>query len=219
MSSFGIFICACPSATCLIITGHFQKTKHPDPQNTNKSKRKPKFYPLFSEGARGEELVAHLPGRHPCQCLATKHQLINNCTSCGRIVCAQEGSGPCYFCGQLVCSKEERRTIELGTKQARKLYNRLLHIPWAPGTEEPLYRVRKRTTKEAEEATSKRKDLPNDSTELSSLDHGDKITPESIDFATGIDGGDVDSVDNLEVFAFATGAQQRLEEGKHTVII
>ena len=34
-----------------------------------------------------------LPGRHPCQCLAQKHKLVNNCSSCGRIVCEQEGSG------------------------------------------------------------------------------------------------------------------------------
>lgn len=41
-------------------------------------------------------------GRHACECQACRHPLINNCTSCGRIVCGQEGSGPCLFCGQLV---------------------------------------------------------------------------------------------------------------------
>ncbi|KAG5447719.1 Activating signal cointegrator 1 [Clonorchis sinensis] len=105
-----------------------------------RKKQKPKFYPLFTEGARGDHLVSLLPGRHPCQCLATKHQLVSNCTNCGRIVCAQEGSGPCFFCGNLVCSKEERDKIALGTKQAVKLKNRLLHAPWAPGTQTPPYR-------------------------------------------------------------------------------
>ena len=42
-----------------------------------------------------------LPGRNPCQCQAQKHDLVNNCTKCGRIVCKQEGSGPCLFCSQL----------------------------------------------------------------------------------------------------------------------
>ncbi|TGZ65403.1 hypothetical protein CRM22_005883 [Opisthorchis felineus] len=105
-----------------------------------RKKQKPKFYPLFTEGARGDHLVSLLPGRHPCQCLATKHQLVSNCTNCGRIICAQEGSGPCFFCGNLVCPKEERDKIALGTKQAVKLKNRLLHAPWAPGTQTPPYR-------------------------------------------------------------------------------
>ncbi|TPP65807.1 Activating signal cointegrator [Fasciola gigantica] len=182
-----------------------EKTKHSEAQNTNKSKRKLKFYPLFSEGARGEELVAHLPGRHPCQCLATKHQLINNCTSCGRIVCTQEGSGPCYFCGHLVCSKEEKQIIGLGTKQALKLQNRLLQVPWAPGTEEPLYRVRKRAAKVAVAAAWKEKEL--------SLDSTNKTSPEVGDYFPGTGDEYVDAADELEAYTLATGAQQRLEEG------
>lgn len=49
-----------------------------------------------------DKLAVLLPGRHSCECLAQKHTLINNCISCGRIVCEQEGSGPCLFCGSLV---------------------------------------------------------------------------------------------------------------------
>lgn len=41
-------------------------------------------------------------GRHKCNCQASKHGLINNCLNCGRIVCKQEGSGPCVVCGELV---------------------------------------------------------------------------------------------------------------------
>lgn len=107
---------------------------------TSKTKRRPKFHPFFCEGARGDKFVSLLPGRHPCQCLATKHQLVNNCTACGRIVCSQEGSGPCYFCGQVVCTKEESRIISLGTKQAVKLSNRLSQLAWAPGVKTPPYR-------------------------------------------------------------------------------
>lgn len=40
-----------------------------------------------------------LPGKFQCQCHATKHKLINNCVNCGRIVCEQEGEGPCQTCG------------------------------------------------------------------------------------------------------------------------
>ncbi|KAI6683079.1 hypothetical protein NL676_028992 [Syzygium grande] len=30
------------------------------------------------------------------------HRLVSNCLSCGKIVCEQEGEGPCQFCGALV---------------------------------------------------------------------------------------------------------------------
>ncbi|CAI7926915.1 unnamed protein product [Closterium sp. NIES-54] len=38
----------------------------------------------------------------PCECQAAIHHLVNNCLACGRIVCEQEGEGPCKFCGALV---------------------------------------------------------------------------------------------------------------------
>src|SRR5687767_9338953 len=47
-------------------------------------------------------------GRNLCNCQARIHGLVLNCLSCGRIVCQQEGSGPCMYCGNLVCTKEER---------------------------------------------------------------------------------------------------------------
>ncbi|KAL8153593.1 hypothetical protein V2J09_011353 [Rumex salicifolius] len=38
----------------------------------------------------------------PCSCQARRHRLVSNCLSCGKIVCEQEGEGPCNFCGSLV---------------------------------------------------------------------------------------------------------------------
>lgn len=55
-----------------------------------------KYNPVTDSG----EVI--LPGRHACNCEATKHALINNCLNCGRIVCEQERSGPCFTCGHLV---------------------------------------------------------------------------------------------------------------------
>lgn len=50
------------------------------------------YVPLMS--MEGQSRVStHLPGRHPCQCLAQKHSLINNCVECGRIVCSQVLAG------------------------------------------------------------------------------------------------------------------------------
>jgi hypothetical protein len=33
-----------------------------------------------------------------CECQASKHSLVRNCLECGRVICAQEGPGPCLFC-------------------------------------------------------------------------------------------------------------------------
>lgn len=67
-----------------------------------------------------------LPGRHPCECLAQKHKLINNCISCGRIVCEQEGSGPCLFCGCLVCTREEQEILQRDSNKSQKLRKKLM---------------------------------------------------------------------------------------------
>lgn len=41
-------------------------------------------------------------GRQICYCQASKHNFVNNCVSCGKVVCEQEGQGPCLFCGAWV---------------------------------------------------------------------------------------------------------------------
>lgn len=65
-------------------------------------------------------------GRYKCDCEANRHALINNCLNCGRIVCIQEGSGPCFFCGELVCFPEEQILLRTNTKQADNLYKKLM---------------------------------------------------------------------------------------------
>ena len=39
------------------------------------------------------------PGRHPCSCNGRRFKLLYNCLSCGKVICEQEGEGPCLFCG------------------------------------------------------------------------------------------------------------------------
>ncbi|XP_043245105.1 activating signal cointegrator 1-like isoform X4 [Amphibalanus amphitrite] len=68
------------------------------------SGRRKKQVNVFSpEGA--DIASMKLPGRHRCDCQAAKHPLVTNCLSCGRIVCEQEGAGPCLFCGAMVGSE------------------------------------------------------------------------------------------------------------------
>uniref|UniRef100_A0A3Q0KSC9 Activating signal cointegrator 1 n=1 Tax=Schistosoma mansoni TaxID=6183 RepID=A0A3Q0KSC9_SCHMA len=161
-------------------------------QTAKKGRQKTKFYPLFCEGAQGDQLVSLLPGRHPCQCLATKHQLVNNCLNCGRIVCAQEGSGPCYYCGNLVCTIDEEYQLSQGiAKHSQKLRNKLSQAAWAPGTETPYYRRIRRAQKSKQESS------------------GGIISVDS----NSNDGLESDTDDNDLIKTSAQGAQIRLEQG------
>ena len=53
-------------------------------------KKKTKFVALYSNEGKAKDVVL-LKGRHVCECMATKHDLVNNCLQCGKIVCSQEG--------------------------------------------------------------------------------------------------------------------------------
>ncbi|CAI4232552.1 unnamed protein product [Auanema sp. JU1783] len=75
------------------------------------------------ESSLGDQLIK---GRHPCKCQARIHGLIRNCLGCGKIVCIQEGSGPCFFCGTLVCTVEERQILERGSRASAELYKKLM---------------------------------------------------------------------------------------------
>ena len=48
--------------------------------------------------------------KRKCNCGAQRHALLAaapNCTSCGKIICAKEGLGPCTFCGTPLLSSTE----------------------------------------------------------------------------------------------------------------
>lgn len=87
-------------------------------------KKKTKFVNLYSEDGHNRAIV--LKGRHKCDCEAKQHALINNCLNCGRIICTQEGAGPCFFCGELVCSPEQQQILASNSRQADNLYNQLM---------------------------------------------------------------------------------------------
>ncbi|XP_008302887.1 activating signal cointegrator 1 [Stegastes partitus] len=93
--------------------------------NTSSTKKKTKFVNLYAQEGQ-DKLTVLLPGRNACDCLAQKHKLINNCISCGRIVCEQEGSGPCLFCGNLVCTKEEQEILLRDSNKSQKLRKKLM---------------------------------------------------------------------------------------------
>lgn len=57
---------------------------------------------------------------------------------CGRIICEQEGSGPCLFCGNLVCTREEQQILNQSTKRSEKLKQSLMEQGRPEGWEEAL---------------------------------------------------------------------------------
>ncbi|KAK8732045.1 hypothetical protein OTU49_007156 [Cherax quadricarinatus] len=95
------------------------------PSLSGVGKKKTKFVNLYSDEGQDRDVVL-LSGRHKCDCQASKHKLINNCLKCGRIVCEQEGSGPCQFCGNLVTTKEEKEILRRGSRKSEVLQKRLL---------------------------------------------------------------------------------------------
>ncbi|XP_030381627.1 activating signal cointegrator 1 [Scaptodrosophila lebanonensis] len=86
------------------------------PQTTQKqgggaAKKQVKYTNLYASDGKviGDTIL--LKGRRSCDCQASQHKLINNCMGCGRIVCFQEGSGPCLYCGELVYTPEEEQQM------------------------------------------------------------------------------------------------------------
>ncbi|KAL1218110.1 hypothetical protein V5N11_002386 [Cardamine amara subsp. amara] len=69
------------------------------PQQVNPKKKKGGKVISLAEAAKGS--IVFQQGK-PCACQARRHRLVSNCLSCGKIVCEQEGEGPCSFCGALV---------------------------------------------------------------------------------------------------------------------
>ncbi|KAM1081004.1 hypothetical protein ACFX2I_015514 [Malus domestica] len=74
------------------------KTTSNTNQGNSKKKKAGKVVSL-AEVSKGS--VVFNQGK-PCSCQARSHRLVSNCLSCGKIVCEQEGEGPCNFCGALV---------------------------------------------------------------------------------------------------------------------
>ena len=64
----------------------------------DKANTKNKFVNLYSQEKMHKDKFL-LQGRRLCNCQASKHNLINNCLKCGKVVCTQEGAGAQGLCG------------------------------------------------------------------------------------------------------------------------
>ncbi|RCH80223.1 hypothetical protein CU097_000882, partial [Rhizopus azygosporus] len=64
--------------------------------------------------------------RKPCQCQATKHELLTvapNCLNCGKIICVAEGVGPCTFCHLPILSSDKEAALIAEAKRKRAEQN------------------------------------------------------------------------------------------------
>lgn len=114
-----------------------KKQEVDDQSNRTGAKRKTKFYNFYGKDGQANDTVL-LKGRNRCDCQASKHKLINNCLSCGRIVCEQEGSGACLFCGNFVCSEEEQKLINSQSKKGENLKKALMEQNKVKGLDEAM---------------------------------------------------------------------------------
>ncbi|XP_055828137.1 uncharacterized protein LOC129896302 [Solanum dulcamara] len=81
--------------------GNSTKTTAPQSQASQRNSKKKKSEKVISLAEAAKGSIIFQQGK-PCSCQARRHRLISNCLSCGKIVCKQEGEGPCNFCGALV---------------------------------------------------------------------------------------------------------------------
>jgi len=145
-----------------------------DPANTNVEVKKTKYVPLYSKDGKAADTV-QLPGRHPCDCQAVKHGLVSNCLSCGKIVCVQEGSGPCFFCGNLVVTRDEQIVLDKKNKKSESLYKKLA------GDSRSQYQVaveNKERLLEYDANSAKRTQIIDDESDYFSVDTNKWLTPQ-----------------------------------------
>ncbi|KAF3437707.1 hypothetical protein FNV43_RR20463 [Rhamnella rubrinervis] len=96
----------------------------------NSKKKKAGRVVSLAEAAKGS--IVFQQGK-PCSCQARQHKLVSNCLSCGKIVCEQEGEGPCNFCGALVLREgstyaglDEAMPLTSATEAAAEAYAKRL---------------------------------------------------------------------------------------------
>lgn len=98
----------------------------PSLENHELVKRKKKFVVLDKHYENKLE-----QGIKTCFCYSSKHPLVGNCTSCGRIQCLQEGDKVCINCGEKLMTKDEynkKLCNDLYLKQANNQKDKLLNF-------------------------------------------------------------------------------------------
>ncbi|EFX82942.1 hypothetical protein DAPPUDRAFT_315992 [Daphnia pulex] len=96
-----------------------QQVGKEDISDKQQSKKRVKQINLFSKEGQAKETIT-LPGQHKCECQASKHSLVRNCLECGRVICAQEGPGPCVFCTENMSACEKEALLQSNNAPAQR---------------------------------------------------------------------------------------------------
>lgn len=97
-------------------------------QKQNKKAAIPNFFQAFVDNTSEPEIDYNFE----CGCYGSIHPIINNCTSCGRIICKREGERPCPFCGSLVFSDETLNDPELLEEKEKEMETKIGAMHWIP---------------------------------------------------------------------------------------
>jgi hypothetical protein len=92
--------------------------------------------PPFFNGLIDETAPNPIDIAFECRCYGTKHDIIDVCRRCGRIVCALEGERPCPYCGTIILSEETRARGETEVaRHTEEIQQRVSEIGWVPEIE------------------------------------------------------------------------------------
>lgn len=132
-----------PSATGPLISDSLNNSRSPSPASQNQRHASTKINIIGGASMRGasttladlESAIRSLEmSTNPslvsaadqearrCNCMAQRHALFTaapNCLSCGKIICAKEGLGPCTFCGQPLLKSDDVQAMLHSLREER----------------------------------------------------------------------------------------------------
>jgi DNA-directed RNA polymerase subunit RPC12/RpoP len=98
--------------------------------------------PPFFNGLIDETAPTPIDAAFECRCYGTKHEVIDICRKCGRIVCALEGERPCPYCGTIILSKETRAGGEAEVRRrTEEIERNVRELGWVPEIEREQQRM------------------------------------------------------------------------------
>jgi hypothetical protein len=92
--------------------------------------------PPFFNGLIDDAAPNPIDTAFECRCYGTKHDIVDICRRCGRIVCALEGERPCPYCGTVILSEETRSRgeQEIG-RRTEEIQRHVRELGWVPEIE------------------------------------------------------------------------------------
>ncbi|OHS97488.1 Zinc finger motif, C2HC5-type family protein [Tritrichomonas foetus] len=103
-------------------------------QKQKKKADMPQFFQAFVDNTTEPSIDYNFE----CGCFGSEHKVINNCLSCGRIICAREGERPCPYCGTPVFSNETLDDPEKYEAMQKEMMEKIGEQNWIPAKKRDL---------------------------------------------------------------------------------